>query len=87
MSLSLKPIAPCSIVETPSGHIRAEMRAVCRDMRDWRRSVRARRVALATKGLPVAERMVMLCRELGVEPVEGETLSQFVLRAVDGPVS
>ncbi len=61
--------------------MRAELRASCREMRDWQRAVRARHFAMATKGMTVPQRM----REaLGPTAREDETLTEFVDRTL-GP--
>lgn len=59
----------------------AELRDLDRQQREWRQSVRHRRISLITRRVPVAKRMRVLATELGMEPIEGETLEAFVARA------
>ena len=64
-----------------SATMRAELRASCREMRDWQRTVRARHFAMATRGMTVRAAM----REaLGPTAREDESLTEFVDRTL-GP--
>ena len=78
----LMPASVFALMTAPdSATMRAELRASCREMRDWQRTCRARHFALATKGLSVRSAM----REaLGPTARDEETLTEFVDRTL-GP--
>lgn len=58
----------------------AESREINRALRDWKRGCTHRRIALVTRRVPVKLRLAAMMKELGLAPVEGETLAQFVER-------
>jgi hypothetical protein len=62
----------------------AELRKLDAQHREWRRQCRQRRMVLSARRVPVARQMAVMEREMGLEIRDGETLSEFVARALKG---
>jgi hypothetical protein len=67
---------PCLPPTTDSETMRAESRAVGRELRDWQRDCLRRRITLVANGIPVARRLEQEGRR------ENETLVEFCDRTL-----